>query len=91
MAPSLRIARLWPWGKNLQSRDLGNGYMAVKSLVNGLYVTAENAGASPLIANRGAVGLWEEFQLVDSGSGTFALLARVNGKYVCAENAGNTR
>jgi hypothetical protein len=27
-------------------------------------VTAENAGAQPLIANRAAIGLWEKFDLI---------------------------
>jgi beta-glucosidase len=31
---------------------------------NGQYVTAENAGAAPLVANRGAIGPWEEFDLI---------------------------
>jgi hypothetical protein len=31
---------------------------------NGMLVTAENAGASPLIANRTAIGPWEEFDLI---------------------------
>ena len=29
------------------------------------YVTAENAGALPLIANRTAIGPWEEFDLIN--------------------------
>jgi hypothetical protein len=33
-------------------------------MVNNMLVTAENAGASPLIANRTAIGPWEEFDLV---------------------------
>jgi hypothetical protein len=32
--------------------------------VNNDYVTAENAGASALIANRTAIGPWEEFDLI---------------------------
>jgi hypothetical protein len=32
--------------------------------VNGQYVTAEDGGASPLIANRTAVGVWEKFDLI---------------------------
>jgi hypothetical protein len=30
-----------------------------------MYVTAENAGAAPLIANRTAIGSWEEFDLIN--------------------------
>jgi hypothetical protein len=28
--------------------------------VNGRYLTAENAGRSPLVANRSAISLWEK-------------------------------
>jgi hypothetical protein len=41
-----------------------------------------------LIANRGAVGSWETFQLVHNPDGSISLKAGVNGKYVTAENAG---
>ena len=34
------------------------------ALADNLYVTAENAGASPLIANRTAIGTWEQFDLI---------------------------
>lgn len=30
-----------------------------------MIVTAENVGASALIANRTAIGLWEEFDLIN--------------------------
>ena len=33
------------------------------------YVCAEDAGAAPLVANRTAVGPWEQFDLVDLGGG----------------------
>ncbi|UXH77139.1 lectin [Roseateles amylovorans] len=62
--------------------------VTLKARVNGRYVTAENAGAEPLVANRTAVGGWEQFELVDAGSGLVALRARVNGRLVCAESAG---
>ena len=29
-----------------------------------MIVTADNAGASPLIANRTAIGTWEQFDLI---------------------------
>ena len=76
--------------EQFQILDLGNGYIALRSLINGRYVCAENAGASPLIANRTAVGTWEQFQAVDAGSGNFALIARANGKYVCADSGGSS-
>ena len=40
----------------------GNGNIVIKALANGLFVTAENAGSSPLIANRTAAQTWEQFQ-----------------------------
>ncbi|HEV7965791.1 MAG TPA: lectin, partial [Actinoplanes sp.] len=68
----------------------GGGTSPVVSLrahANGLYVTADNAGASPLIANRTAVGGWEQFDLIAVGSNV-ALRAHANGLYVTADNAG---
>ncbi|WP_051366108.1 GH25 family lysozyme [Hamadaea tsunoensis] len=56
--------------------------------VNTRFVSAESAGTQPLIANRTAVGQWEQFTVVDAGGGFVALLARANGKYVTAESAG---
>ncbi len=43
-----------------------DGTVSLRALVNGRYVAAENAGASPLIANRTAIGLWERFDLLDT-------------------------
>jgi hypothetical protein len=57
---------------------------------NGKYVCADNAGSSPLIANRTAVGPWERFLVVDAGNGNIALRAQANNQYVCAENGGNS-
>jgi hypothetical protein len=39
--------------------------VSLKALVNNMYVTAESAGAQPLIANRTAIGPWEEFDLIN--------------------------
>jgi GH25 family lysozyme M1 (1,4-beta-N-acetylmuramidase) len=55
---------------------------------NGRYVTAENAGGSPLIANRTAVAAWERFDQIDAGDGYIALRSHANGRLVTAENAG---
>lgn len=46
------------------------------------------SGASPLIANRGTAGLWEQFDLLDQGGGNVALRAHANSLIVCADNAG---
>jgi hypothetical protein len=58
--------------------------------VNNRWVTADNAGASPLIANRTTIGVWEQFFLVDAGGGYVALRSNVNGRFVTAENGGNS-
>jgi len=64
--------------------------IALLANVNGRFVTAEDAGNSPLIANRTAINLWEQFFLVDAGNGYYALESKVNGRYVTAEDAGNS-
>jgi hypothetical protein len=65
-------------------------YLSLRARVNNRYVTAENAGAAALIANRTAIGPWEQFERVDAGSGAIALRARANGRYVTAANGGNS-
>ncbi|MFI0719427.1 fascin domain-containing protein [Streptomyces sp. NPDC021224] len=67
----------------------GNGsVISLRAHANGDYVTAEDAGASPLIANRTAIGPWEQFDEIDAGGGYIALRAHANNKYVTADNAG---
>ena len=72
------------------TRLAGAAPVSLLANVNGRYVTAENAGNSPLIANRTAIGAWEQFDQVNVGGGYIALLAHVNGRYVTAENAGKS-
>ena len=62
--------------------------MALRAGANGRSVTAEDAGAQPLVANRTAAGSWERFRLVVNAGGTLSLLAAVNNRFVTAENAG---
>jgi hypothetical protein len=62
--------------------------VSLRSSANNQIVTADNAGASPLIANRTTVGAWEEFDLITVGSGTIALRAHANNQIVTADNAG---
>lgn len=61
---------------------------AIQAHANGMYVSAANGGASPLIANAPTVGVWETFDIEIPSPGYIAFKARVNGKYVTAENAG---
>jgi hypothetical protein len=62
--------------------------VSLRSRADNRYVTAENAGASALIANRTAIGGWEQFDLLDAGGGNIALRAHANGRIVCADSAG---
>ena len=59
-----------------------------RARVNNRYVTAESAGAKPLIANRTWLGLWEQFDMANAGNGFISLRSRSNGRYVTAESAG---
>jgi hypothetical protein len=73
------------------SVPIANGaIIGLVASVNGLYVTAESAGSSSLIANRPGLGAWEEFQIIDLGDGTIALRSLINGQFVCADNGGNS-
>jgi hypothetical protein len=62
--------------------------VSLRSRANNMYVCAENAGAQPLIANRTAIGTWEQFDLLDAGGGNIALRSHANNLIVTAENAG---
>ncbi|WP_328917279.1 MULTISPECIES: glycoside hydrolase family 3 C-terminal domain-containing protein [unclassified Streptomyces] len=62
--------------------------ITLRAHANNQYVTAENAGAAALIANRTAIGPWETFDEIDLGNGTVALRAHANNKYVTAPNNG---
>jgi GH25 family lysozyme M1 (1,4-beta-N-acetylmuramidase) len=64
--------------------------LSLRAHANGRYVTAESAGRKPLIANRTAIGPWEQFDQVDAGGGYIALRAHANGRYVTAEHAGSS-
>lgn len=68
--------------------ELSTTVISFRAAVNNMYVTAENAGASPLIANRTAIGTWEMFDLIDNADGSVSFRAHANGMYVCADNAG---
>jgi GH25 family lysozyme M1 (1,4-beta-N-acetylmuramidase) len=72
------------------TKRAGSPALSLLANANGRYVTAENAGNLPLIANRTAVGVWEQFDQIDVGSGYIALRAHANGRLVTAENAGNS-
>jgi glucose/arabinose dehydrogenase len=56
---------------------------------NGSFVSADSGGNAPLIANRGVIGAWEQFDVMDQGGGFVALRSRSNLKYVSADSGGN--
>src|SRR5260370_16406236 len=51
--------------ESFQVVDAGNGNIALRSLDNNDYVTAENAAASSLIPHQPALGPWHTFTEVD--------------------------
>jgi len=69
--------------------SLSSSQIALKSVSKGKYISAENAGNSPLTANRDSVLEWEAFEVSNLDDGSKGLKAVVNGKFVCAENGGN--
>jgi hypothetical protein len=62
--------------------------VSLRAHANNEYVTADNAGAASLIANRTAIGPWESFDLIHNSDGSISLRAHANNEYVTAENAG---
>jgi lysophospholipase L1-like esterase len=64
--------------------------VSFRARANGKLVTADNGGNSPLIANRTAVGPWEQFDRIDLGNGRIGLRAHANNKIVSADNSGNS-
>ena len=75
-------------GQSSATRLVPGSIISLKALANNNYVSAENFGANPLIADRTVAGQWESFKVVDAGNGNIGLLALANNKYVCADNAG---
>jgi hypothetical protein len=66
--------------------DSGDGrWVGLWAQSVGQDVCADNAGSTPLIANRSAVGFWEEFEWMTRPDGTVVLRARANNKIVSAD------
>jgi hypothetical protein len=59
----------------------------VVAAANQDFVTAENAGASFLIANRTAASTWEDFTVISNSDGTTSLQATINGRFVTVDAA----
>jgi alpha-L-fucosidase 2 len=65
-----------------------SGVISLKAHANSQYVTADNAGASALIANRAAIGAWESFDLINNSDASISLRAHANNNLVTAPNGG---
>jgi beta-glucanase (GH16 family) len=61
--------------------------VSIRASANNTFVSAENAGASPLVANRATVSTWEQFRVIDNGDGTISLQSVINNLYVTADPA----
>lgn len=57
----------------------------ITASANSDFVTAENAGASFLIASRTAASAWEQFQVITNSDGTTSLQASINGLFVTTD------
>ncbi|AME26987.1 hypothetical protein [Burkholderia sp. PAMC 26561] len=64
--------------------------VSFQAMANGNDVTADNAGASPLIANRTTVGPWELYMVVDAGNTNIALKSLSNNLYVTTGSNGSS-
>ena len=81
--------QLWSCGGgNNQKWRLSGGTIGLRAHANGQVVTAESAGAQPLIANRVVVDAWETFDFIDNADGSVSLRAHANSMYVDAPNGG---
>ncbi|MDB5053039.1 MAG: glycoside hydrolase family 5 protein [Bacilli bacterium] len=61
------------------------GTSSIKAMANNTFVSADNAGLNPLIANRTAVGTWEKYRVINNPDGTVSFLSIADNKYVTAD------
>lgn len=64
--------------------------IALKAMANGKFVTAENAGTRPLIANRDSASGWETFTMTTTSGDSRTLRAEADNEFVCADNGGSS-
>jgi endoglucanase len=65
-----------------------SGRITLRAAVDNQFVSADNAGSAPLIANRDAALGWEQFDVLQNGDGSVSFRAVANGRLVSAENYG---
>jgi beta-glucanase (GH16 family) len=63
----------------------GGDVVTIRAAANNTFVSADNGGANPLVANRTSASTWEQFTVVDNGDGTISLRASANNQYVSAD------
>jgi hypothetical protein len=88
VARAMRVDPYLEWISSVIAPDPIPQFVAIRAFADHNLVTAESAGAAPLIANRTAIGQWEVFDVEDHGDGTVSLRSMVNFKYVTAESQG---
>ena len=83
------------WNSVTEARAYGDAGSAVpvpgqtvwlRSRATGRYVAADLNRDGDLVADRSAVGRWEQFDVVGNGDGTVSLRARANGRLVATFN-----
>jgi hypothetical protein len=86
---SVQNVQLWSCGGgNNQKWRLAGTPVGLRAHANGQIVTAEAAGAQPLVANRVVVDAWETFDFIDNADGSVSLRAHANNNYVDAPGGG---
>lgn len=65
-----------------------DGFVTLRSLANGRYVSAKTEGTLPLRATATRVGEWEKFVGIAHSKGILALRCKANGAFVASENEG---
>jgi hypothetical protein len=78
------------WHDNYNADRWNHHMISLRSMANGKFVTADNDGNSPLIANRDWARDWETFEVLHVGNHRIALRSVTNGKFVTADNDGNS-
>lgn len=63
----------------------------LRAAANNTFVSAENAGASFLVANRATASAWEDFEVVSNADGTTSLRATINARFVTTDLANGGR
>jgi hypothetical protein len=80
--------QIWSCGTNSNQKwRITGAQVALRAHADGRVVTAESAGAQPLIAHTVNTAAWETFNLIDNSDGTISLQSIANGDYVTAANS----